>query len=168
MLFFVKYALINFRSPNQYTITIDLLSIRISIRITSIRISKQSKHRDQQAKGQRESALSCIKKYALCCNVYAKQTNKQEHLNRIWLQETFGTFHPKQEVYIKYVNKTHFRKKENKAVIKYSILDIMEVYDEENENTSLFLDCPVLTGYTDWRSMIQYIAAQKGVYTRGP
>ena len=64
---FVKYALINFRSPNQYTISIDLLTIRISIRITSIRISKQSKHRDQQAKGQRESALSCIKKYALCC-----------------------------------------------------------------------------------------------------
>ena len=46
MLFFVKYALINFRSPNQYTISIDLLSIRISIRIisikqTSIVISKQ-------------------------------------------------------------------------------------------------------------------------------
>ena len=32
MLFFVKYAFINFRSPNQYTISIDLLSIRISIR----------------------------------------------------------------------------------------------------------------------------------------
>ena len=29
MLFIVKYALINFRSPNQYTISIDLLSIRI-------------------------------------------------------------------------------------------------------------------------------------------
>ena len=38
MLFFVKYALINFRSPNQYTISIDLLSIRISIKIISIRI----------------------------------------------------------------------------------------------------------------------------------
>ena len=49
--FFVKYALINFRSPNQYTISINLLSIRISIRITSIRISKQSKHRDQEALG---------------------------------------------------------------------------------------------------------------------
>ena len=49
---FVKYALINFRSRNQYTISIDLLSIRISIRIIRIiRISKQSKHRDQQAKG---------------------------------------------------------------------------------------------------------------------
>ena len=48
---FVKYALSNFRSPNQYTISIDLLSIRISIRIISIRISKQSKHRDEQAKG---------------------------------------------------------------------------------------------------------------------
>ena len=48
---FVKYALINFRSPNQYTLSIDLLSIRISIRIISIRISKQSKHGDQQAKG---------------------------------------------------------------------------------------------------------------------
>ena len=67
MLFFVKYALINFRSSNQFTISIDLISIRISIRIISIRISKQSKHRDQQAKGYRESALSCIKKYALCC-----------------------------------------------------------------------------------------------------
>ena len=43
---FVKYALIYFRLPNQYTISIDLLSIRISIRI-----SKQSKQRDQQAKG---------------------------------------------------------------------------------------------------------------------
>ena len=64
MLFFVKYELINFRSPNQYTISIDLLSIRISIRI-----SKQSKHKDQQAKGLRESALSCIKKYALCCTI---------------------------------------------------------------------------------------------------
>ena len=41
-----KYALINFRSPNQYTFFIVLLSIRISIRI-----SKQSKHRDKQAKG---------------------------------------------------------------------------------------------------------------------
>ena len=48
---FVKYSLINIRSPNQYTISIDLLSFRISIRIISIRISKQSKHRDQQAKG---------------------------------------------------------------------------------------------------------------------
>ena len=38
---FVKYALIKFWSPNQYTINIDLLSIRISIRIISIRISKQ-------------------------------------------------------------------------------------------------------------------------------
>ena len=44
--FFIKYALINFRSPNQYTISIDLLSIRINISI-----SKQSKYRDQQAKG---------------------------------------------------------------------------------------------------------------------
>ena len=49
MLFFVKYVLLNFRSPNQYTISIDLLSIRISIRIISIWIIKQSKHRDQQA-----------------------------------------------------------------------------------------------------------------------
>ena len=65
--FFVNYALINFRSHNQYTISIDLLSIRISIRVSSIRISKQSKHRDQQAKGSRESGLSCIKNYALCC-----------------------------------------------------------------------------------------------------
>ena len=64
---FVKYALINFRSPNQYTISVDLLSITISIRIISINISKQSKHRDQQAKEKRESALSCIKNYALCC-----------------------------------------------------------------------------------------------------
>ena len=40
-------------------------------------------------------------KKRLTGNVYAEQTNKQEHLNRIWLQETFGTFHPKQEVYIK-------------------------------------------------------------------
>ena len=47
----VKKALINFRSPNQYTISIDLLSIRISNRIISIRTSKQSKHKDQQAKG---------------------------------------------------------------------------------------------------------------------
>ena len=43
---FWPYALVNFRSPNQYTISIDLLSIRISIRIISIRISNQSKHRD--------------------------------------------------------------------------------------------------------------------------
>ena len=64
---FVKYALINFRSPYQYTISIDLLSIKISIRIISIRIGKQSKHRDQQAKGQTELALSCFKKYALFC-----------------------------------------------------------------------------------------------------
>ena len=69
MLFFVNYALMNFRSPNQYTISIDLLSIRISIRIISIRINMQSKHRDQQAKGLRESALSCIKNYALCCTI---------------------------------------------------------------------------------------------------
>ena len=46
-----NYAVFNFRSTNQYTISIDLLSIRISIRIISIRISKQSKHRDQQGKG---------------------------------------------------------------------------------------------------------------------
>ena len=32
MLFFVKFASINFRSPYQCTISIDLLSIRISIR----------------------------------------------------------------------------------------------------------------------------------------
>ena len=63
VLFNVKYALINIRSHYQYTYSIDLLSIRISIRILSIRMSK---HRDQQAKGQRESALSCIKNYALC------------------------------------------------------------------------------------------------------
>ena len=44
MLFFLKYALINFWSPNHYTISIDLLPSRI-------RISKQCKHRDQQAKG---------------------------------------------------------------------------------------------------------------------
>ena len=67
---FVKYALINFRSPNQCTISIDLPSIRISIRIISIRISKQSKHRNQQAKGERESALNCIKKNALCCMLH--------------------------------------------------------------------------------------------------
>ena len=48
VLFFIKYALINIRSHNQYTYSIDLLSIRISIRIISISISK---HRDQQAKG---------------------------------------------------------------------------------------------------------------------
>ena len=46
LIFFVKYTLINFRSPNQYKIRIDLLSITISIRI-----SKQSKHRHMQAKG---------------------------------------------------------------------------------------------------------------------
>ena len=51
MLLFVKYALINFRSTYQNTISIDLLSIRISIRIIGIRISKQRKHRVQQAKG---------------------------------------------------------------------------------------------------------------------
>ena len=39
---FVKYALINFRLPKQYTISNDLLSIRTSIRI--------SKYIDQQAK----------------------------------------------------------------------------------------------------------------------
>ena len=38
MLFYVKYVLTNFREPNQYTISFDLLSKRISIRI-----SKQSK-----------------------------------------------------------------------------------------------------------------------------
>ena len=41
---FVKYALMNSRSPYQYIITIDLHSIRISIRINkqaSIGISKQ-------------------------------------------------------------------------------------------------------------------------------
>ena len=48
---FVKYASINVLSPYQYTIGIDLLSIRNSIRIISIRISKENKHRDQQAKG---------------------------------------------------------------------------------------------------------------------
>ena len=55
MLFFVKYALITFRSSNQYTISIDILSIRSSIRIISIGISKQSKHKYQEAKGKRES-----------------------------------------------------------------------------------------------------------------
>ena len=30
MLFFVKYALINFRSPNQYTISIDLIIRRLN------------------------------------------------------------------------------------------------------------------------------------------
>ena len=38
----IKIALFNFRLPNQYTISIDLLSIMIS---------KQTKHEDQQAKG---------------------------------------------------------------------------------------------------------------------
>ena len=37
-----KYALINFRSPDQFTISIDLLSIRISIRIINTRICSQS------------------------------------------------------------------------------------------------------------------------------
>ena len=46
MLFFVKYASINFRSPNNYTISIDLPSIRIGIRI-----GKQSKHKNAQARG---------------------------------------------------------------------------------------------------------------------
>ena len=41
MLFFVKYAFINFLSPNQYTISIDLLLIRIG---------KQSKQKNAQAK----------------------------------------------------------------------------------------------------------------------
>ena len=40
-----KYALIkNFRSPDQFTTSIDLLSIRISIRIINTRICSQSKH----------------------------------------------------------------------------------------------------------------------------
>ena len=59
---FVKCALFNFRSLNQETISIDVLSIRISIRI-----SNQNMLRDQQAKGYRESALSFFENYALCC-----------------------------------------------------------------------------------------------------
>ena len=59
---FVKCALFNFRSPNQETISIDVLSIRISIRI-----SNQNMLKDQQAKGYRESVLSCFETYALCC-----------------------------------------------------------------------------------------------------
>ena len=78
--FFVKFALINFRSPDQYTISIDLLSIRISIRIISIVVSK---HRDQQAKGKRESALSCIKKYALCCITFLYLYNIYVVINAI-------------------------------------------------------------------------------------
>ena len=59
---FVKCALFNFWSPNQETISIDVLLIRISIKV-----SNQNMLRDQQAKGYRESALSCFEKYALCC-----------------------------------------------------------------------------------------------------
>ena len=61
----VKCALFNFLSPNQETISIDVLSIRISIRI-----SNQNMLRDQQVKGYRESALSCFENYALCCIIY--------------------------------------------------------------------------------------------------
>ena len=41
--FGVKYALINFRSPNQYTISIDLLSIRMDQ-------NQDNQHQDKQAK----------------------------------------------------------------------------------------------------------------------
>ena len=41
---FVHYALINFRSLNKYAISIELLSVRISIKVTNISwLSKQSK-----------------------------------------------------------------------------------------------------------------------------
>ena len=43
--FVVEYALINIRSPNYNSINIDLVSIRICIRIISTMISKQSKRR---------------------------------------------------------------------------------------------------------------------------
>ena len=71
---FVKYALTNVRFPNQYTISIDLLSIGIDKRINSIKISK---HRDQQGKEKRESALINIKNYALCCYVFVRDFLKE-------------------------------------------------------------------------------------------
>ena len=58
MLIFLKYTLFNFWSPYHYTIRIDVLSIRISIMIISIMISKQSKHWDQQ--GMRNYAFWCM------------------------------------------------------------------------------------------------------------
>ena len=81
--FFVKYALANVRLPNQYTVNIDLLSIRISIRIISIRISKQRKHRDQQGKGWKESALSCIINYTVYTIISSpmlKQCNEKHNM----------------------------------------------------------------------------------------
>ena len=77
MLVFVKHEVINFWSPIEYTSSIDLLSIRTSIEKINIRTSKQSKHTDdQQAKRQRESALSCVKKYALCCTWRLHRTTR--------------------------------------------------------------------------------------------
>ena len=62
-------VIVKYDYSTGHLISIDLLSIKIGIRIISIRISKQSKHRDQQVKGYRESSLSCIKNYALCCTI---------------------------------------------------------------------------------------------------
>ena len=55
----------NFWSSNLHTISINLLSIRMYIRIVIISIGKQRKHRYQQGKEKREIELNCIKKVNL-------------------------------------------------------------------------------------------------------
>ena len=86
---FVKYAFTNVRFSNQYAISIDLLSVGINTRINIMKINK---HKDQQAKEMRESALININNYTLCCYVLDHQISRFRKCEFFVPEKCFHTF----------------------------------------------------------------------------
>lgn len=71
MPYFLKYAMIASGHLISKQSGLTYFQSENSIRIISNRISTQSKHRNEKkTKGLWKSALSCLKKYALCCSIF--------------------------------------------------------------------------------------------------